>query len=177
MKRCEVCNKLADNGAKFCQRCGTPYKYDPKVTPFSETRITLIVVAIVLVSLIIYNNIPLTLPDPGECSRTSFSRFKRLANNYYAETKNILRQEVIFTSELSTLASFKNEAKTIPVPACLEPAKADLVAYLGDVYYIGLYSKWGAYQGAAYSTANAGENWESLNARLDEVRDCLPNCP
>jgi hypothetical protein len=177
MKRCEICNKLTDNGTKYCQRCGTPFKYDPKVTPFSETRISLIVLVIALVSLIVYNNIPLTLPDPSECSRTSYNRFKRLANDYYDQTKNILRQEVIFTSELSTLASLKNEAKAIPVPQCLEPAKADLVAYLGDVYYMGLYSIWGAYQGAAYSTANAGENWASLDAHLAEVKECLPNCP
>lgn len=177
MKRCKVCNKLADNGNKICQHCGTPFEYDPKVTPFSERRILLAIVIIALVSWIVYNNISLKYPDPTECSKTSYNRFKRIAKNYYKETKNILEKELLFTSELSTLSSYKNEAESIPVPICLEPAKEDLVNYLNQVYYIGVYSMWGAYQGAAYKTEKAGLYWEAFNAHLAEVKECLPNCP
>jgi hypothetical protein len=177
MKRCTECKKLQDNGNKRCQKCGAPFEYDPRVTPFSETRIFLAVVVIALASLIVYNNIPLKLPDPTECSRTSYRRFKRLAENYYKETKNVLRQEVIFTTELSELRAERNKAEDIPVPPCLEPAKANLVGYLDQVYFIGVYSVWGAYQGAAYSTERAGQYWESLNANLDAVKECLPDCP
>lgn len=177
MKRCKECNKLADNGTKRCQRCGTLFEYDPKVTPFSETKIILGILTIALVSLIVYTSIPLKLPDPNECSHTSYTRFKRIAEDYYQETKLLLRQEVIFTSELSSLRSLKNEVESIPVPTCLEPAKADLVDYLDQVYYIGVYSVWGYYQGAAYSTEEAGLYWEAFNNHLSEVKECLPNCP
>lgn len=132
---------------------------------------------IALMSLIVYNNIPLKPPDPTECSRTSVNRFKRIAEDYYQETMLVLRQEVIFTSELSTLRSYRNEAESLPVPACLEPAKADLVNYLDQVYYIGVYSVWGYYQGAAYSTEEAGMHWEAFKNHLAEVKECLPNCP
>lgn len=177
MKRCKVCQKLADNGAKYCQKCGTEFEYDPKVTPFSESKILLGILMIALVSLIVFTSIPLKFPDPTECSRTSVNRFKRIAENYFQETKNVLRHEVIFTRELSALSVAKNEAGDIPVPACLEPAKSDLVSYLNEVYYIALYSKWGYYQGAATSTQNAGVYWDSMNNHLSEVKSCLPNCP
>jgi len=177
MKRCKVCNKRTDNGTKYCQRCGTAFKYDPRVSPFSETKISLVILTIIAVVLIVTTSIPLKYPDPTECSRTSYTRFKRLAKNYYLVTKNVLRQEVLFTSELSELRRQRNDAETIAVPSCLEPAKADLVNYLDDVYYIALYSVWGYYRGAAVSTENAGFYWDSLNSNLDQVKECLPNCP
>jgi len=177
MKHCKVCDKLADNGAKYCEKCGSEFEYDPRVTPFSETKIILGILIIALVSWIIYTNIPLPLPDPTECSQTSVNRFERIANNYYRETRNILRKEVLFTTELSALSATKNEAKAMAVPACLEPAKSDLVNFLDQIYFVGVYSLRFAYQGAAYRTERAGEYWESLNTHLDEVRECLPNCP
>ncbi len=177
MKRCNVCQKLTDNGAKRCQKCGTAFEYDSKVTPFSETKIILSILMIALVSLVVFNSIPLKPPDPTECSRTSVNRFKRISENYFKETKNMLRQEVIFTSELSALRVAKNEAEDIPVPACLEPAKSDLVNYLDQVYYIAVYSVWGYYQGSAISTQKAGVYWDALNTHLTEVKTCLPNCP
>lgn len=177
MKRCEVCNKLADNGAKRCQRCGTEFPFDPRKTPFSETRIIIGLLMLALVGWIIYTNIPLTPPDPSECSQTSVNRFERIAENYYRESRNVIRKELLFTSELSKLRSFKNEAEAIPVPPCLEPAKADLVDYLEEVYYIGVYSVRFAYQGAAYRTEQAGVYWESLKQNIAQIRECLPNCP
>jgi hypothetical protein len=177
MKRCKECNRLADNGTKRCQQCGTLFEYDPRVTPFSETKIFLGILMIAVIVLIVSNSIPLKLPETDECSRTNLNRFKRIAENYYKETKNVLRQEVIFTSELSQLRSYKNEADAIPVPSCLEPAKDNLVNYLDQVYYIGVYSVWGYYQGSAFSTEKAGIYWEAFNENLAEVEDCLPNCP
>jgi hypothetical protein len=177
MKRCEVCNKLADNGAIRCQKCGTEFKYEPWRMFFSETRILFSIVIIALVGWIVYNAIPLPLPDPTQCSETSVKRFERLAESYYSETRNILRKEILFTTELSKLRSYKNEAESLPVHPCLEPAKAELVEYLDDVYFIGLYSSWGAYKAAAYKTESAGAYWDSFNAELDEVKQCLPDCP
>jgi hypothetical protein len=177
MKRCKECNKLADNGAKRCQRCGTEFEYKRWRMLFSETRIILGILVIALVGWIVYNAVPLPLPDPTQCSETSVKRFERVANNYFTETRNILRSEILFTRELSMLRSYKNEAESIPVHPCLEPAKAELVEYLDDVYFIGLYSSWGAYQAAAYKTESAGAYWDSFNSELDAVKGCLPNCP
>ncbi len=177
MKRCEVCNKLADNGAKRCQKCGTEFPYEPWKMLFSETRIILGIVVIALMSLIIYRSIPVQFPDPTECSLTSVRRFERIAKNYYKATKNILRQEVLFTSELSELRSYMNEADSIPVPPCLEPAKEDLVGYLEEVYFINVYALWGAYRGAASRTEQAGYYWNSFNTQIEELKECVPNCP
>ena len=156
MKRCEVCKKLTDNGTRFCRRCGSPFEYDPKKSPFSETRIILSIVLIALVGWIIYTAIPLPLPNPSECSRTSYNRFNRIAEQYFRDSKNVLRSEVLFTSELSELRAYRNDAEDIAVPPCLESAKSDLVNYLDKVFYIGLYSMWGAYQAAAANTESAG---------------------
>ena len=177
MKRCDVCDKLADNGVKRCQKCGSEFEYDPRVTPFSETRIILGVLLIAMVGWIIYVNIPLLPPDPAACTRTSVNRFERIANNYYRETRNILRKEMLLTEELSTLSIYKHEAEELPVPACLEPAKEDLVNFLNQVYFIGVYSARLAYQGATNRTERAGAYWDDLSAHIDEVRECLPNCP
>ncbi|MEA3326635.1 MAG: hypothetical protein U9R53_04925 [Chloroflexota bacterium] len=177
MKRCEVCDKLTDNDTRFCRRCGTAFEYDPKVTPFSETRIILAILLISFVGWVIYSAIPLPLPDPIECSQTSYRRFNRIANQYYRDSKNVLRSEVLFTSELSELRSYRNDAEAIAVPPCLESAKADLVNYLDKVFYIGLYSMWGAYQAAAANTESAGIYWASFNNHMNEVKECLPNCP
>jgi len=177
MKRCEVCNKLADNGTKYCQKCGTAFKYDPKVTPFSETRIILGVLILAIVGLVISNAIPQPLPDPTQCSRTSYRRFRNIANDYYRESKNVLRAEMIMTRELSELRILKNEAEALPVPACLEPAKTALVEYLDDFYYIALFSVWGSFRASGAKMESAAGHWESLNAHLDLIDACAPNCP
>ena len=83
----------------------------------------------------------------------------------------------MMTRELSELMSYKYEAQSLPVPDCLEPAKTELVAYLNQVYYVARYSMWMDYQSAAVSTQRAGYHWEALNAHLEEVKACIPNCP
>ena len=177
MKRCNECNKLADNGDKRCQYCGAPFEYDPWVNPFSETRIFLGLLAISLLVLIVYNAIPLKLPDPTECSQTSVKRFRKIAEQYYQESKNVLRAEIISTTELSELMAYKNEAEEIPVHPCLAPAKTYLVDYLNEVYYMTLYSSWGSFQASTSSMNEAAHIWDILNAELDRVEVCAPNCP
>ncbi len=177
MKRCEVCNKLADNGDRRCQKCGTEFKYDPRVTPFSESRIIFALLVIALVSWVVYNALPLKMPNPSECSRTSYRRFDRIANTYYGDTKRILRSDMLLSADLSELRAYRNKAEAVPVPVCLEPAKEDLISYLNEVYYIGVFSRWGAYRGAAYRTENAGIYWDAVVQHFAEVKDCLPDCP
>jgi len=177
MKRCEVCDKLADNGAKRCQRCGTEFPYEPRKMLFSESRIILGLLILVLVGWLIYRSIPVPPPDPNECSMASVNSFEKIGEQYFRDSRNILRSEILYTQELSQLRAYKNEAEAIPVHPCLEPAKIELVNYLEDVYYIGFYSSRGAYQGAAYKTEQAGYYWESFNAQIDELKECLPDCP
>jgi hypothetical protein len=177
MKRCNVCQKLADNGAKRCQFCGTQFEYDPRVTPFSETKIILGLLTIILVGLLISNALPLKLPDPAVCSREGHARYKKIANQYYRESKNILRAELITSKQLSELMSYKNDVEDIPVPTCLEPAKTELAAYLNDFYYIALYRTWGNYPAATAKIQSAAQHWDALNKHLDQVKTCLPNCP
>lgn len=174
MKRCQECNKLADSGDKRCQYCGTPFEH---ATPYSEINLIFGILLIAMVGLIIWNAIPLTPPNPAECSATSVRRYQKIADEYYKDSKNVLREEMITSRQLSELASYKYEARDMPLPACLEPARGELVAYLGDVYYIALYSVWGSFQESSASMQSAAAHWDAFNARLDEVRNCLPTCP
>jgi len=174
MKRCTECRKLADSGDKRCQYCGTPFEY---VTPYSEINLIFGVILIVVVGLMISNAIPLKLPDPSECSRTSYSRFRKIVNTTYKETKNILREEMLTSRQLSELMVYKYDAQDIAVPPCLEPAKEEFVQYLSDFYYIALYSVWGDFRASTAKMQSADEHWDALNAHLDAVKECVPNCP
>ena len=55
MKRCKVCNRLTDNGDKHCPKCGSPFPYDPKVSPYSETKIALIVLVLAVLAVVLVN--------------------------------------------------------------------------------------------------------------------------
>jgi len=84
---------------------------------------------------------------------------------------------MIMTRELSELRILKNEAEALPVPACLEPAKTALAEYLDDFYYIALFSVWGSFRASGAKMESAAGHWESLNAHLDLIDACAPNCP
>ena len=176
MKRCQVCNKLTDNGAQRCPKCGSAFKYDPKVTPFSETRIFLAILAIAAVVLIVYSAIPVKLPDPQECSQTSVNRLRRIFNETYRQTKNTLKTEMITGVELSELMSLKLEAQDMPVPTCLEPAKTDMVEFLDDVYFTAMFSVRGAYMAATARVQSSAVHMENFYTHLKEVEACLPDC-
>lgn len=177
MKRCKVCNRLTDNGDKRCPKCGSPYAYDPKVSPYSETRIALIVLALALVALIVYNSLLVPLPDPMVCSRTSYNRFKRIVVLSHRDTLNILAENYISSKHLSEIMINKRSAQALAVPVCLEKAKADYVSYLNALYYTAVPSAWGAYEYAAMYAQSAAAYLDTLQADLDEVKACLPDCP
>jgi hypothetical protein len=176
MKRCKVCNKLTDNGDKRCIKCGTPFEYDPKVSPFSETKIALVVLFLAAVGLIIARSLPLPLPDPSVCSRTSYVRFKRIVARTHNDIMYILAENYIPSRNLSEIMAKKNAAEAMAVPACLEPAKADYVNYLNALYYTAVPSAWGAYESATLYAENAAGYLDDLQADLDKVKACLPDC-
>ncbi len=176
MKRCKVCNRLTDNGDKRCIKCGTPFEYDPKVSPYSETKIALIVLALALAALIVYRSLPVPLPDPTVCSRTSYQRFKRIVVLSHRDTLNILAENYISSKHLSEIMKNKRAAEELAVPACLEPAKASYVSYLNALYRTAVPSAWGAYEYAAMYAQSAAVYLEALQADLDAVKACLPDC-
>lgn len=177
MKKCSVCKKWADNGDKRCRHCGTAFEYDPRKTPFSETKIILALIAIALLVFSITQSLPLKLPDPNVCSRTSYTRFRKIVIRSHTDIMNILAENYISSGQLSKIMQQKRFAESLDVPACLEPAKADFVNYLNTMYYISVMSAWGGYQSAAMTSDQASAYLASLNAHLDAVKACLPNCP
>lgn len=177
MKRCTVCNRLTDNGDERCPRCGSPFKYDPKVSPYSETKIALIILMLALVALIVYKSLPMPLPDPAECSRTSVQRFTRIVAKSHRDTLNILAENYISSKNLSEIMINKRAAQNLAVPACLEPAKANYVSYLNALYWTAVPSAWGAYEYAAMYAQSAAAYLDALQADLDAVKACLPDCP
>jgi hypothetical protein len=177
VKRCKVCNRLTDNGDKRCPKCGTPFEYNPKVSPFSETRIALIILALALVAFIVYQALPVPLPDPTVCSRTSYNRFKRIVVRSHRDTLNILAENYISSKHLSEIMQNKRAAEELAVPACLEPARADYVNYLDALYRTAVPSAWGAYEYAAMYAQSAAAYLDALRADLDSVKACLPDCP
>jgi hypothetical protein len=176
MKRCKVCNKLTDNGDKRCSKCGTSFEYDPKVSPFSETKIALLVLFLAAVGLIIARSLPLPLPDPTVCSRESYSRFKRIVARTHNDIMYILAENYIPSKNLSEIIVKKRAAEEMAVPACLEPAKADYVNYLNALYYTAVPSAWGAYDYATVYAESAAGYLDALQADLAKVRACLPDC-
>jgi uncharacterized paraquat-inducible protein A len=101
MKRCTVCNRLTDNGDKRCPRCGSPFKYDPRKSPYSETKIALVILFLAAVGFIVARSIPVGLPDPSACSRTSYTRFKRIVARSHNEIMYILAENYISSKHLS----------------------------------------------------------------------------
>jgi hypothetical protein len=176
MKRCEVCKKLTDNGDKHCPKCGSPFKYDPKVSPFSETKIGMAILFLVAVWFFIARSLPPQLPDPSVCSRTSYSRFNRIFINYHNEIMTILAENYISSKDLSEIIMKRKEAEAMPVPVCLESAKEDLVNYLNALYYTAIPAAWDAYDSAAVYAESAAGYLDLLQADLDKVKACLPDC-
>lgn len=177
MKRCEVCNKLADNGDKRCRHCGSPFEYDPKVTPFSETKIFLVLLTVVLIAFVVSKSLPLQPPDPSVCSRTSYTRFKKIVVQTHKDALNILAENYISSKMLSELMVYRKNAESLPVPACLEPAKVEYVEYAKSLYYTAVLSAWGGYGSATLWAESAANHLDNLNAHLEIVRECLPDCP
>ena len=77
----------------------------------------------------------------------------------------------------SDFASMQPDAEALPVPACLEPAKVDYVAYMDALYYSAVLSAWDGYESATLYVESAANYLNALNAHLDEVKACLPDCP
>ena len=177
MKRCTVCNKLTDNGDKHCPKCGSPFAYDPKVSPYSETKILLIGLVIVLAALIVRQSLPMPLPDPTTCSRTSYQRFKNIAVKSHKDVLYILAENYISSKHLSEIMKMKRAAEALAVPACLESAKADNVKYINALYYTAAVAAWDGYEYATMYAESAAGYLESFQMHLDEVKACLPNCP
>jgi hypothetical protein len=177
MKRCKVCNRLTDNGDMRCPKCGSPYPYDPKVTPFSETKIALAVIFLVAVGLLVARALPVKMPDSPECTRVSVNRFKRIVARSHNEIMFILAENYISSKHLSTIIQTKRAAEEMVVPACLEAAKADYVSYLDALYWTAMPSAWGAYEYAAYYAEQAVGYMKAIQEDLKEVKECLPDCP
>ena len=135
------------------------------------------VLALVMVALVVSKSIPLQLPDPTVCSRTSYNRFKRIVVRSHNQTLNILAENYISSKNLSEIMQYKREAAAMAVPACLETAKADYVNYLEALYYTAVPSAWGAYEYAAMYAESAANYLDLLTADLDAVKACLPDCP
>lgn len=176
MKRCKVCNKLTDNGDKRCPKCDSAFEYDPKVSPFSETKIGVAILVLALVGFFIVKSLPVPLPDPAECSRTSVSRFERIVARSHNEVMYILAENYISSKNLTEIMLMKRAAEAMAVPACLEPAKEDYIEYLKALYYTAVPSAWDAYEYAAMYAESAAGYLDALQADLKEVKACLPDC-
>jgi hypothetical protein len=129
------------------------------------------------VALIVYKSLPVPLPDPTVCSRTSYNRFKRIVVLSHRDTLNILAENYISSKQLSEIMQNKRAAEALAVPACLEDAKANYVSYLNALYYTAVPSAWGAYEYAAMYAQSAAAYLDALRADLDAIKACLPDCP
>jgi hypothetical protein len=176
MKRCEVCKKLTDNGDKYCPKCGSPFKYDPKVSPFSETKIGLAILCLSAIGFFVARSLPPQMPDPSACSRASYSRFKNIVVLYHNDIMTILAENYISSKNLSEIVMKRKAAEAMPVPACLEPARKDFVNYLNALYYTAIPAAWDEYDSAAVYAESAAGYLDQLQADLEKVRACLPDC-
>jgi hypothetical protein len=150
--------------------------YDPKKSPFSETKIGLAILFLALIGFFVARSLPLPLPDPSVCSRTSYSRFKNIVARSHNEVMYILAENYISSKSLSEIMLKKRAAEALAVPVCLEPAREDFVKYLNALYYTAVPSAWGAYDSATLYAESAAGYLDSLQADLDKVNACLPDC-
>ena len=134
------------------------------------------IVFLAVVGFIVARSLPLQLPDPSECSQTSYTRFKRIVVRAHNDALNILAENYISSKSLSEIMQQKRAAQALAVPVCLEPARADLVSYLDALYYTAVPSAWGAYEYAAMYAESAAGYLNALQVDLDNVKACLPNC-
>lgn len=176
MKRCPECQSLTENGDKHCQKCGAPFPYDPKISPYSETKIAIILILCAVIAVVILKSRPMALPDPSTCSLTSYNRFRSIIVQSHQDAMNILAENYISSKELSEIMQLKRTAEGIEVPACLETSKQLFVDYLNELYYTAVLSAWGAYEAGTVRVQNAASLIDQLNLSLAEVRDCLPDC-
>jgi hypothetical protein len=160
-----------------CPKYGSPFEYDPKVTPFSETKIGLIILFLAAVGYVVARFTPQPLPDPTVCSRTSVARFERIVIRSHNDVMYILAENYISSKHLTEIMQKKRAAEALAVPACLEQAKEDYVDYLTSLYYTAVLSAWKAYDYATLDAQSAAGYLELLQADLKEVKACLPNCP
>ena len=177
MRQCKSCNTLFDNGVRFCERCGSDFPYDPKITPYSEGKIAITLIILIAIALIAFNkyvSMPIT---NQECSRTNYLRVQKLIDESRNRVMRVQDHGYIPISGGTIIMSERYARDKIYLPPCFVPIRQDMIEYYLLMHGI---TQMSAYGGQAYTLsllekAVAAQN--RVDQKFEEINQCLPNCP
>ncbi len=177
MRQCTSCKTLFDNGIRFCDKCGEKFPYDPKVSPYSEGKMAVILILLVAIAILSYNtyvNSPIT---DTKCSRTNYLRLEKWLDNSRNEVMRIHDHGYIPIGGSSIVMRQKYAIEELTLPPCFEPIRADMIEYYTLMYRVTQISVFGGYAYTIPLLEQAYQAQERVEATMQEINKCIPNCP
>ncbi len=177
MRKCTDCSTLYDNGARICERCGTKFPYDPKVTPFSERRIALILIVFVMVVLAVFNHyISMPITDTS-CSRINYLRVQKMLHDSRDRVMRIQDHGYIPISGPSIIMQERYFMENINLPPCFEPIRRDMIDYYLIMHTVTRISSFGGHTYTVPLLEEAVMLQNRVDQKMEEIDKCLPDCP
>ena len=176
MRRCHSCKTLFDNGVQYCERCGEEFPYDPKVTPYSEGRMAIILIILVSIALLSYNTFIKQPISSSACSRTNFLRVQKIINDSRYEVMRVQDHGFIPFTGATTVMLQKYKLERIYLPPCFEGIRADMVEYFTLMHRVTTISAYGGNLSTSALLEQAYNAQKRVDATMEKINQCLPNC-
>ena len=177
MRQCTSCKTLFDNGVRICDRCGEKFPYDPKVSPYSERRIAIILIILTAISFFAYNTYIKRPISNDACSRTNFLRVQKLIADSRNEVMRVQDHGFIPFTGATTVMVEKYKFENIYLPPCFEPIRQDMVEYFSLMHRVTTISAQGGHSYTAPLLEQVFNAKTRVNTTMDNISKCLPNCP
>lgn len=177
MRQCTSCKTLFDNSIRFCERCGQEFPYDPKVTPYSERRIAVILILLVAIGLLAYNTYIKQPITTAACSRTNYLRVKKIIADSRYEVMRVQDHGFIPFTGATTVMLQKYMMESIYLPPCFEPIREDMIEYFTLMHRVTTVSMYGGNFSTSSLLEQAYNAQKRVDATMEGIYKCLPNCP
>jgi hypothetical protein len=177
MRRCDSCKTLYDNGVRICERCGTVFPYDPKISPFSEGKIAIIlilVVAAVLIGINRYASMPIT---DNNCTRINYIRVQKLLNDSRDRVMRVQDHGYIPMGGSTTIMRERYMIEDVHLPPCFEPIREDMIEYYTLMYKATRISSFGGHVYTIPLLEQAANAQNRVDEKMEAINKCIPNCP
>ncbi len=177
MRQCTSCKTLFDNSIRYCERCGEEFPYDPKVTPYSEKRIAVILIIIVAMVLLGYNTYIKQPINSAACSRTNYLRVQKIIADARYEVMRVQDHGFIPFTGATTVMVQKYKMESIYLPPCFEGVRQDMVEYFSLMHRVTTVSAYGGNLSTSSLLEKAFHAQKRVDATMEKIYECLPNCP
>lgn len=177
MRRCESCKTLYDNGVRICERCGTDFPYDPKISPYSEGKIAIILI-LVIVTVLIGINKYLNMPiSDDKCSRTNYLKVQKWLDNSRDRVMRVQDHGFIPMGGSSTIMRERYMFEELYLPPCFEPIREDMIEYYIQMYKVTRISSFGGHSYTIPFLEQAAKSQNHVDELMESINKCIPNCP